>query len=439
MALVDDLLKVRESELPELTRIDDYLRGRHDSVYVPRAARQEFRWIVQRARVNVLPLVVDTIAQSLYVDGFRTPTATEDSAGWATWQANRMDARQTGIHRAALSFGASYLLIEPGDTAPVWTPRTPLTCTAVYDDPATDEWPVAALLRDGARRFRLIDATTIYDYEITEQGNKAKLVGQVGHDIGLVPVVRFLNTYDPDGRVTGEVGPLIPLQDQINFTTYGLLMAQQFAAFRQRWVTGMVVPEDAEGRPIEPFDAAVNRLFIGDSPDTRFGEFDQTDLSGYLASRESTMRNLATIAQVPPHHLIGTMANLSAEALAAAEVQQQRKIAERKAIFGESYEQAFRLSARISGDAEGAADIVSQVVWRDTEARSMSQTADALGKLAEMLQVPVEMLWEKIPGWTQTDVERARALREDTDSLGQLTALLTGQATEVEAVDGVDG
>jgi hypothetical protein len=44
------------------------------------------------------------------------------------------------------------------------------------------------------------------------------------------------------------------------------------------------------------------------------------------------------------------------------------------------------------------------------ESRSLAQAADALGKLATMLGVPVELLWEKIPGFTEQDVDRAKTI-----------------------------
>ena len=65
------LMKVRNSEYRSLDLIHDYVEGEIDPQYVPRDAAVEFRQIVRQSRVNVLPLVVDTIAQSLYVDGYR--------------------------------------------------------------------------------------------------------------------------------------------------------------------------------------------------------------------------------------------------------------------------------------------------------------------------------------------------------------------------------
>lgn len=414
-----------------LDRIQAYMAGTHESVYVPRAAAREFRWIVQRARVNVLPLVVDTIAQSLFVEGYRPARESENAAPWDIWQANRMDARQSGVHRSALTFGAAYVIGVPGSPSPLLLPRSPQRLTAMYRDAVDDEWPVYALEDVGDERYRLYEAGVVH--ELVEEKGSWSYVRTLEHGFEFCPVVRFLNRYDLDGRVVGEVEPLIPLQDQINFTTFGLLMAQQYAAFRQRWVTGMAIPEDEHGRPIEPMNVAVNRLLVAEDADTKFGEFGQTDLGGYIESRESTLRHLATVSQVPPHALLGQMANLSAEALAAAEAQQTRKISERKSLFGESWEQVLRMAAALDGDAEAAADTSAQVVWRDTEARSMAATVDALGKLTQMLGVPPAELWDRVPGVTMQDVERWKAAAAQSDSLGQFAAMLDRQTAALMA------
>jgi hypothetical protein len=123
------------------------------------------------------------------------------------------------------------------------------------------------------------------------------------------------------------------------------------------------------------------------------------------------MRHLAVISQTPPQDLLGQLANLSAEALAAARDGQTRKRVECEHLFGESWEQALRLAAHIGGDPAGARDRAAQVAWRDVEARSLAQVADALGKIAGQLGVPAEALWSRIPGVTQTDIEQWRTLR----------------------------
>lgn len=441
------LLKLREQEQPRLQKISAYLRGEASSVYVPRGARQEYRWLIKRAKVNVLPLVVTVVAQALYVDGYRPAGSDENSQAWEFWQANRMDARQHGLHRTALKYGVGYNVVMPGKPVPVISPKSPRRMTAFYRDPVDDEWPEYAVeetilntLKGRVRSVLLYDDNFRYRLEgEAKPGGKLKLVAAPDeHGLGVCPVVRYTNGDDLDGEdcVRGEVEPLIEMQDQLNSTTFNLLMAQQYAAFRQRWVTGMAPPLDENGSPMEPFNAAVNRLWVAEDADTKFGEFGQTSLDGYLSSAEATVRHIATVSQTPPHHLLGQMANLSAEALAAAESGLQRKISERKSSFGESHEQTLRLAALAAKDREGWEDISAQIVWRDTEARALASTVDALGKLAQMLQVPPQELWERIPGVTQTDVQRWRATAERGNPLEQMNAIIDRQMRDVEGPDG---
>lgn len=440
-ATVKTLLESRELEQHRLRHIADYVTGKQDSVYVPRGARSEYKWLLERAVVNMLPLVVNVVAQNLYVDGYRRAKSDDNAAPWEVWQANRMDGRQHGIHRAALKYGISYALVLPGKPVPVITPMSPRRMTAFYADRVNDEWPIYAVEvteekakgDDGKlttrKLVRLFDESSSYRFTADKDSKSIEFITSEDHNLGVCPVVRYRNEEDLDEgeAVAGEVQPLIEIQDQINATTFGLLMAQQYAAFRQRWATGMAVPMDENGNPIEPFNAAVNRLWVAEDPDTKFGEFGQTDLSGYLKSREESIRSMATISQTPPYYLLGVVANLSAESLAAARDGLDRKTDERKSTFGESHEQMLRLAGRAAGDEEAWKDTSSQVVWRDTSTRALAQTVDALGKLSQMLGVPAQELWERIPGVTQTDITRWKASAKEADAMEQLNAMLDRQ------------
>lgn len=440
------VLKLRQDEQRRLDKIAAYTRGQQASVYVPKGARQEYRWLIKRSKVNILPLVITVVAQALYVEGYRPDKADTDAKMWEIWQANRLDRRQHGLHRSALKYGAAYAVVLPGKPVPVIRPVSPRRLTAVYEDPVDDEWPLYALeevvqtLPTGRKRLvKLYDGNHRYTLEGKASGGSLTLAedGVYEHGLGVCPVVRFLDEDDLDGEVRGEVEPLYDLQDQLNMTTFGLLMAQQYAAFRQRWVTGMVVQEDENGSPVEPFNSSVSRLWVGEDSDIKFGEFGQTSLDGYLDSREATIRHAATTSQTPPHNLLGQMVNLSAEALAAAESGLQRKVSERKSTFGESWEQTLRLAGKAAGDEAAWLDVSSQIVWRDIEARSLAQTVDALGKLAQMLGVPPQELWERIPGVTQTDVKRWKATAKQADSRSMLNEIIDRQMKNAAGPDSV--
>ncbi|MCL2430303.1 MAG: hypothetical protein FWD12_13820, partial [Alphaproteobacteria bacterium] len=51
---------------------------------------------------------------------------------------------------------------------------------------------------------------------------------------------------------------------------------------------------------------------------------------------------------------------------------------------------------------------------------------------ASQLHMPVELLWERLPGFTQQDLERGRQLLAQGDSLRMLAELLDRQAGEPE-------
>jgi hypothetical protein len=500
------VLAMREREQVRLHRIAQYMKGNHDSVYVPHGARDEYKWLLNRSVVNFLPLVVSTISENLHVDGYmrtgggdgtegvgalggspgedppaaapedsRSPApALADSANpWNIFTANRMGSRQHGLHRAVAKYGIAYTVVLPGTLMgngdsppigmPVVRPVSPRRLTALYADDVDDEWPQYAVeervmrsekgavrvvwLYDDSNRYTLVgkvDQPTLDwpgDWStgsgVLTPGDSAWWGVPTGapvieeHGLGVCPVVRFLHDVDLDGEmdVSGEVEPLIPLQDQINTTTFNTLMAQQYAAFRQRWVTGMV-PDDEDGRPREPFRAGVDRLWVADDADTKFGEFTATDLTPFLAAREASIRHMAIGAQLPPYYLLGSVANLSSDALAATRDSLDRKISELQGILSDPHKQTLRLASLAAGNKDGWADTTSTIIWRDTSARAFAATADALGKMVQMLGIPATELWSRIPGITAEEVARWKEVASSRGALAQLNDMIESQMTQ---------
>lgn len=434
------------AERTRLDRIRRYWQGRQPlPTVISPSSPLAVRTMARIARVNVCKIVVDSLAQSLFVDGFRTKDDPDESAVWATWQANRMDARQTGIHRAAAAYGCAYTVVVPGDPVPVIRGVSPRNMTAMYgDDP---DWPVYALERRRHGNWRLYDDQAIY--ELTESrimtaAGKASLFSVVSttpHGSPVTPVIRYIDEDDLDaeddvpenedlfGRelldepLRGQVAQLMPLQDQIDLTTFEMLVAQHFAAFRQRYAIGWVADDETQ---LLKASAAQLWTFDQSPSEMTLGEFSATPLDGYIASRAASMRHVASLSQTPAHELISDLVNLSAEALAAAEQGHERKVDERKTLFGESHEQTLWVVGQLTGvDVPDDA----QVVWRDTSVRAFSATVDALGKLAQMLGIPPQELWERVPGTTQQDIERWKAAAANSNAFDELARMLSAETS----------
>lgn len=421
LKLAKDLLALRTGEQTRLDRIYSYIRGTQALPSVPEGVPTEVRKLAQMSRVNLIRLVIDVPAQSLYVAGYRAKDGTDDDPSWEAWQANQLDARQTGVHRSALGYGASYVKVLPGTPNAVVRGVSPRKVSCFYG--ADDMWPQYAIedITQLGRpaTYRLYDRENVYTITETTGGLEMK-EAVLQHGLGVTPFVRFRNLLDLDDDQVGEVEPLMSLQDQIDFTTFGLLVAQHFQAFRQRYIMGWTAESESD-----KIKAGASRFLTFDDPDVKVGEFGEISLSGYLESREATLQHLATISQTPPHNLLGKLVNLSADALVAAESGHRRKIAERQITFGEGWEQVLALVAVAE---KRDPDPTAQVRWQDTEARAFAATVDGLGKLATMLGVPASELWERIPDVTQQDVERWKRTLREGDALANLEAMLAGQA-----------
>ena len=127
---------------------------------------------------------------------------------------------------------------------------------------------------------------------------------------------------------------------------------------------------------------------------------------------DALIKDFSAISQTPPNFLLGQMANLSADALNAAEKSFRRKVELYRTQFGEAWERTLRLGMVLEGRPERSQWEHNEVLWRDLESAAMSQTADALSKLRE-IGVPSRGLWEMVPGVSPVQLDRWDELSRD--------------------------
>lgn len=407
-------------EKSRLDRIDRWYRWNHEDPRLPRGATAELKYLLELSKTPWLGLVVQTIAQTLFVDGFRSPDEARNAGVWRTWNANDFDQRQAAVHRSALAYGSSYVLVTPGQDADgprsVMRGASPRKMLAVYAEPESDDWPMYAMHAQpqGADGWavRVYDEDVIYFLNV-DRGGKATYIEFREHGAGVCPVVRYTNDLDLDGRTPGEVEPLIPLAGRIDKTAYDRLLTQHFNSWKVRTVSGLAEFADSEEEANrKKLKLRQDDFLVAEDPDTKFGTLDETPLDGFIRAYDSDIDTLAGIAQVPATSLNGKVANLSADAIAELRAGLTQKSFERQVSFGKSHAQALRLAAALEGDQVSAADVMARVTWQDMQVRSMNQAADALGKYATMLGVPIEALWQRIPGVTKSDVDEWRTLAQ---------------------------
>lgn len=431
LKLVESMILTLQKDRADYDLCNDYLEGRHLLPYAPRNVTAQIRDMQKRSIANWIPLLVNLPSQMSFVDDYRrrsngklkkkeTDSAENTSTEWTLWQKNRMDGRQAIIYRAALTYGHAFVVVNNLNPKNIkYDILSTRNTVAYFRDPVNDirpshvltimsyprdeKIPGLAILWDDVYRWEM---SYSFEGHFTVKGKPFK------HNLGACPVVRYTCFLDDEGKTLGVVKPAIPLQDRLNQATFSTNVTADFGAFKVRYAAGLVpdfkrdedgelvLDENNEPIPI-PVEISQSQLLMSDDPQTKFGQLEETPLDGYLRQEEQAARNFTTISQFPPLASISNLANLSAEAWAAAEAQFIRWIDSLHISFGESHEELMRLGALAMGDTEGANSYGGEVRWRDMTTKTVAVMMDALGKAAQMLDVPRKGLWPMIPGVTK--------------------------------------
>lgn len=416
-----------ERRRPFIRRFESYYDGLHRLSFATSRFRESFGNLFAAFADNWCDLVVDASVERLSVEGFRYGTDSGgDDAAWRLWQANDLDADAAIAHTESVKCGEAYIIVGPGDAAD--TPRITIERPAevvVQNAPGSRHLRLAALkkwveldgtvmatvyLPDAVYRFQAdMPVSTLADALLnTRWVPRRDDVGAVEHhDLGVVPVIPLMN--NPSmlaGR--SDIAQVIPMQDAINKLVADMIVASEFASFRQRWATGIEIPIDPiTGQPLtQQFLSSVANVWtVPEGEGVTFGEFGASDLGNYVRAVEMLVQHVAAQTRTPPHYLLGSSGTFpSGESLKAVETGLVAKVRRKQVVFGEAWEEAMRLAFKLAGDAERAGAESSQVIWRDPESRTEGERVDALVKMAT-LGVPREALWEK---WGATPQEIAR-------------------------------
>lgn len=413
----DELARRLNARAAAVRVFEAYYEGRHPLAFATSKFREAFGNLFRAWSDNWAQVVVDASVERLEVQGFRFGRdQSADDEAWRIWQANQLDADSGVAHETAVCTGSAYLLVSPNDE----DPQTPLI---------TVEHPLEMIVATapGARRTReaglkqwvgedkLMMATLYLPDEIYRWQSRSPVKNSSGagkiewveradgdqpvfdNPLGVVPVVPLLNRPTMRGVGRSDLAGVIPVQDAVNKLVADMVIASEYAAFRQRWATGIEVPTDpTTGKPkVEPYNAALDHMFTTGNEVAKFGTFEASDLSNYVNGIEMLVQHLAAQTRTPPHYLLGSSGAFpSGESLKATETGLVAKVQRKMTTFGEAYEETMRLTFRLKGDDGKGQAVDAETIWRDPESRSEGELVDALVKMGT-LGVPNEALWER--------------------------------------------
>ncbi|GGW89414.1 phage portal protein [Streptomyces noursei] len=395
----------------------DYYDGRHQKLAFAQARHlNEYGHVFERWRDNFCGLIIDSVNERLAIDGFRMTDEPEaDRDAQDIWQRNHMDAESSAGHLDAMIAGASYAVVwADAEGEPTITMESAENIVVQYEPGSrrniqaaakfyTDDW--------GREWSTLWLPNQVVTFQAGTFGWANPSAAKTARNpLGIVPVVPLNNRGRLVGDPISDLTTVIPLQDAINKTVADALLASEYAAWPQRYVTGLEIVEDGAGNPVEPFKIAVDKLLQAEDPQAKFGQFEAADLSNYVSLVEMLVQHLASTSRIPFHYFLNTSGVApSGESITAAEAGLIAKTRERMLHFGESWERVMRLAFKVLGDKRSDA-YGAEVIWRDPENRTESQHMDALLKL-KMIGVPTDQLLSDA-GYTPQQITRFKSMRE---------------------------
>lgn len=423
---IDKAARYLRENRSRYTETENYYDGDHDLAFASDKFKNAFGSLFREFSLNLCPAVVDAVKDKLVITGFRAESGGENipDDAWNIWQQNRMGKRSGEIHKEAVKNGDAYAIVWPDPTGRVTIyPQRAGMCMVEYDEetPGRIVWAakywrrlddrhrvnmfygdrvekyISRPERSATRDARPDPETIKYEPFTEDKGGEV-----IPNPYGVVPVFHFANNADLGSLGRSELKDVISVQDALNKSVLDMLVAMEFSAFRQRWISGIEIEYDNEGQPIAPFKSGAERLWITESAETKFGDFAASELSQFLGVKDSFRIDFASVSGTPLYYFMQTGANFpqSGESYRRAETRFVNKIRDRQESFGNVWEDLMQFALMMDGKGN---DVRLYAEWED--AAKLSETEELANLLLKKdLGVSDEQLLTEA-GYGSADIE----------------------------------
>ena len=390
------MLDERQSRLDGL---DAYYNGKQPMAYLSPESKSAVAGRLRTLNVGFCKLAVNSLAERLRVIGFRRngQGGGVDPELWSLWRQSGMFHTAQQAILDALVYGSSYISVwvdEFGQpVAAVESPKQMVVRRHPVTHEVTDALKVVSHTEPNG-----VVGSVAYVYSPTEiqlwkaasfdapvQSGAFVHTDTVANPLGVVPIVPLTN----QGRVldfegVSEMDDLLDLVDALNKVMADAMVTSEAYARPRRWATGVEIDEDADGKPIDPFAKETMRTWISEEPGSKFGQFQQADLSSYTGMVAMLTQQIGAVAGLPPHYLgLNGDQPPSADSIRSSESSLVAKAAARQGNFSQPLARVVALlHALETGQNFDPRGI--ETLWANPETRTPTQQVDAAQKLVEM-------------------------------------------------------
>ena len=447
-----------------------YYDGDHDLQFATQRWRNVFGRLFRQLKLNLCPVLVDTPKARLRIEKWEFDNQLDDEQeetlalppdvvktarrlerrAAEVWRRNRMQKRAGEVHGEALTTGDSYVLVWPNAQGQATFYPHLAGTVAVEHDPENPGHLVRgakAWLDKGFVRLTLYYCDRIEKYISAQKASSLpsgaySFVPYIERDAsglsvepwplanpyGKVPIFHFANNAAMGASGQSEINPLCSVQDALNKSIKDMMVAMEYASYRQRYATGVEMPTDpVTGAPYNPFEAGADRLWHIEDQNAKFGEFSESDIAKFLEVKRGFQADMALVARIPLHYFTLRGGDVpSGDALELLDSPFADKVLDRQTAFGCTWADAMRLALEIEG--ESGASVSPQ--WCDAHARTELSRVTVIAKKRTDLGISQKQSWREA-GYSDAEITRMETEKSDeSQSLGSMmgSAFLGGGA-----------
>lgn len=427
---LERLYKRLNERRPLIQEWNNWYIGEHPAPEGYEKAESLFQRVLDTVGLNMLPVVSDATMPRMTISGFKVNGKVNDDI-WDIWQANNFDRGSKLVRQDKQALSEAYVLVDPNKGNTRLTAEHPEQCIVEYA-PGSSRDRAAGLKvwLDDLGEIPLIHAVVylpaaIHHYTAPTRvytGKRTMLAMRPGWELqgslsganmlGEVPLVPFPNRGRMMAAPLPEFYAAIRPQKRINKTLLDRMAMQDQGAFKAMWATGLVIPRDPEtGLPVEDFIKAINRMFISENPDTKFGQLQAEDIKQMLDAIRDDVVDCAVLVPTSADSIMGKLVNVAADGLKLAQSSEVSRTRDRMAEEADSWEDVVRLGLKASGKS---VPNISRMTteWRNPEYVTDTEQANA-ATVAIGAGMPPEVAWERYFNASPDDVKDWSQRRAD--------------------------
>lgn len=425
---LDRLYRRLRDRAPVIREWDDWYSGRHPVPKGYEDAEAMFQRLMETVGLNMLKLVSDAPLARQEIVGFKIDGKNSDEV-WQVWQDNNFDLGSELVRQEKMALSEAYVMVDPNNGSPLLTPEHPEQCVVeyapgssrkrvaalkVWQDDVSGPMPlVRAFLDLGAAGIHSYAAPTrIYSQSVREERSTLALrpswefqESESGaNPFGEPSIVPFPNGGRMMAAPVPEWYPAIAPQRRINKSLLDRMAMQDQGAFKAMWATGLKIPRDpVTGEPVEKFVKAINRVFVNENPDGKYGQLQAEDVEQMLKAVRDDIADCAMLVPTSADQILGKLVNVAGDGLKLAQNSEVKRTKRHIRQESEGWEDVARLILKATGnDVPSASRMTTE--WANPEYRTDTEQANAAA-VAITAGMPEEVAWERYFNASPDDVK----------------------------------